>query len=173
MTPTGEEWLKTTCMSALSSLVRLQNRYFSRLAFLLGDLLRLLENCILQGVNCFPFFLHPTMSVEFEKWADIEGLARIGVACLQLLLQEAGPRFTGEIWDQVTACVVRLFDSSTPLELLACRRYFLDYQAFSDSEDDGNEVGFSTLFVVSVSFQVSEHSWLACSRKVTCHPRTR
>jgi hypothetical protein len=80
---------------------------------------------------------------------DIEGLARIGVACLQLLLQEAGPRFTGEIWDQVTACVVRLFDSSTPLELLACRRYFLDYQAFSDSEDDGNEVctAFPALFV--------------------------
>lgn len=51
MTPTGEEWLKTTCMTALSSLVRLQNRFFSRLAFLLGDLFKLLENCILQGTS--------------------------------------------------------------------------------------------------------------------------
>jgi hypothetical protein len=42
-------WLKTTCMSALSSLVRLQARFSSRLAFLFPDLLKLLENCISQG----------------------------------------------------------------------------------------------------------------------------
>lgn len=59
MTETGEEWLKTTCMSALSSLVRLQNRFFGRLAFLLSDLLKLLENCILQGLSmcCCPLLL--------------------------------------------------------------------------------------------------------------------
>jgi hypothetical protein len=42
-------WLKTTCMSALSSLVRLQARFSGRLAFLFPDLLKLLENCISQG----------------------------------------------------------------------------------------------------------------------------
>ena len=71
--------------------------------------------------------------------ADIEGLARIGVACLQLLLSEAGPRFTPDIWDIIVGSVVRLFDSSTPLELLACRRYFLDYQPFSDSEGSSDD----------------------------------
>jgi hypothetical protein len=47
-------WLKTTCMSALSSLVRLQTRFSSRLAFLLPDLLTLLESCISQGVALSP-----------------------------------------------------------------------------------------------------------------------
>jgi hypothetical protein len=42
-------WIKTTCMAALSSFVRLQNRFFGRLSFLLPDLLKLLENCITQG----------------------------------------------------------------------------------------------------------------------------
>ena len=88
--------------------------------------------------NCFP-------AARFLV-ADIEGLARIGVACLQLLLQEAGPRFTPDIWDMAIACLVRLFDASTPLELLACRRYFLEFQAFSDSEASDDDVRTAGLF---------------------------
>lgn len=85
--------------------------------------------------------------------ADIEGLARIGVACLQLLLSEAGPRFTPDIWDMIVGSVVRLFDASTPLELLACRRYFLDYQPFSDSEgssdDEVSSIAFYLCLLIS------------------------
>lgn len=54
-------WLKTTCMSALSSLVRLQARFSTRLAFLFPDLLKLLENCISQGMWSCLSFLHPPL----------------------------------------------------------------------------------------------------------------
>lgn len=97
--------------------------------------------------------------------ADIEGLARIGVACLQLLLSEAGPRFTPEIWDMVVASIVRLFDASTPLELLACRRYFLDYQQFSDSDDDSDNEVRTRRLVSFVSFTSGVVHVCLCKRR--------
>lgn len=98
------EWLRTTCMPALSSLVRLQNRYFTRLSFLLMPLLRLIESCIDQ---------------------EIEGLARIGVACLRQLLAEAGPRFDTTTWQQVCNSLKVLFKACTPTPLLTSRRVLL------------------------------------------------
>eukprot|EP01138_Halocafeteria_seosinensis_P008060 gb/GECG01008236.1/.p1 GENE.gb/GECG01008236.1/~~gb/GECG01008236.1/.p1 ORF type:complete len:1924 (+),score=268.60 gb/GECG01008236.1/:1-5772(+) len=102
--PEDQSWLKTTCMAALSSLVRLQARFFNRQTFLLPELLKLLENCINQ---------------------DIEGLARIGVACLQILLSEAGPRFTREIWSSVIETLRNLFTETLPTDLLEARDTFL------------------------------------------------
>ena len=93
-------WLKTTCMAALSSLVRLQIKFFGRLHPQLPSLLQLLKRTIHQ---------------------DIEGLARIGVACLQLLLAEAGGRFDADVWDQITATLADLFARCTPQSLLDAR----------------------------------------------------
>jgi hypothetical protein len=55
--------------------------------------------------------------------AEIEGLARIGVACLQLLLVEAGNRFDVSIWTQVCDLIGRLFSESTPHELIAAKQF--------------------------------------------------
>ena len=93
-------WLKTTCMAALSSLVRLQVKFFGRLQPLLPALLALLQRTIAQ---------------------DIEGLARIGVACFQLLLAEAHERFDGEVWEQVTVAMGHMFQACTPHDLLSSR----------------------------------------------------
>ena len=98
------EWLRTTCMPALSSLVRLQTRFFRRLRPLLPSLLSLIESCIDQ---------------------EIEGLARIGVACLRQLLAEGGPRFDTAAWDAVTAGLARLFAACTPTPLVAAREVLL------------------------------------------------
>ena len=54
--------------------------------------------------------------------ADVEGLARIGVACLQLLIVETGSKFDAATWNLVCSTLVRLFKSSTPHELLPARR---------------------------------------------------
>lgn len=45
-------WLRTTCMPALSSLVRLQTRFFTRLNFLLPQLFGLIESCVDQVCGC-------------------------------------------------------------------------------------------------------------------------
>jgi len=109
------EWLRTTCMPALSSLVRLQSRFFTRLHFLLPALCRLIESCIDQ---------------------EIEGLARIGVACLRLLLAEAGPRFNTSTWQLITSTLKRLFKACTPAPLLESRKLLLGIEDDSDEEDD-------------------------------------
>ena len=93
-------WLKTTCMAALSSLVRLQVKFFGRLQPLLPSLLALLQRTIAQ---------------------DIEGLARIGVACFQLLLAEAHERFDADVWEQVTLSMSNMFQACTPHDLLSSR----------------------------------------------------
>lgn len=108
------EWLSTTCMASLSALVRLQGRFFARNEELLQPLLQLIENCIDQ---------------------DIEGLARIGVACFRLLLAEAGPRFNEYAWDLTTSALVRLFTLTTPNDLLAARRKLLGATAEEEAAD--------------------------------------
>ena len=46
-----DEWLTTTCLNAMDSFIALFSHYFSRLSFLLSDLVALLDNCIVQGVT--------------------------------------------------------------------------------------------------------------------------
>ncbi len=55
----------------------------------------------------------------------MEGLARIGVSCLQLLVLEAGDRFDETIWTSVCDTLSRVFSESTPHELLSCRQYLI------------------------------------------------
>ena len=113
------EWLRTTCKPALSSLVRLHIRFFNRLEFLLPDLLALLERTIDQ---------------------EIEGLARIGLACLEILLSEAGNFFDGPTWSRVCQCLQRLFDKNTPYDLMRAKEVLVgvradpQYLGYDDSE---------------------------------------
>ena len=46
-----QSWLDTTAMTALASLIRLFSQYFDAVAFLLSDVLELLESCINQGTS--------------------------------------------------------------------------------------------------------------------------
>ena len=66
---------------------------------------------------------------------DIEGLARIGVACFRLLLAEAGPRFNENAWDLTTAALVRLFALTTPKDLIAARRKLLGATAEEEAAE--------------------------------------
>lgn len=43
------EWLNTSCLTALHMVVNLFSQYFSTLSFMLHDILDLLVTCILQG----------------------------------------------------------------------------------------------------------------------------
>lgn len=63
--------------------------------------------------------------------ADVEGLARIGVACLQLLLVETGSKFDEGMWHLLCSTLTRLFEDSTPHELISSRSCFPSCQ-----EDD-------------------------------------
>jgi brefeldin A-inhibited guanine nucleotide-exchange protein len=85
----------------LEQLVLLQSKFFVQLQFLLPELLSLLESCIDQ---------------------DSEGLARIGVSSLQLLLRQGGPVFDAGAWDHVVGTLERLFAASTPQALFDSRR---------------------------------------------------
>ncbi len=117
-------WLKTTCMPALTALVRLHAHAFRRLEPLLPNLLSLLEACADQ---------------------EIEGLARIGVACFRVLLEEAAPRFGPAPWALVVASLRRLFEASRPRSLVDCREFLLGGPAaFSDDEADDHEAASAT-----------------------------
>jgi hypothetical protein len=67
---------------------------------------------------------------------EVEGLARIGVSCLQLLVIEAGGRFDAAVWTLLCATLARVFDESTPHELLSCKQYFVSTGALTASTPD-------------------------------------
>ena len=110
----AHDWLATTCLPALAALVRLQARFFARQGLLLEPLLGIIGHCIDQ---------------------DIEGLARIGVACLRLLLAEMGPRFDAHAWNSVAKSLVHLFEATTPKALLAARRVLIGATAEEKATD--------------------------------------
>jgi Sec7-like guanine-nucleotide exchange factor len=129
------EWLRTTCLPALSSLVKVQSRFFKRLHFLLPALLRLIEACVDQ---------------------EIEGLARIGVASLRLLLADAGSMFETETWTIVCSSLARLFRSCTPIALQEARKHLLGKETFDPVETESAEVNIeSVLMLPSTSTAVS------------------
>ena len=68
--------------------------------------------------------------------AEVEGLARIGVSCLQLLVVEAGGRFDAAVWTLVCDTLSRVFEESTPHELLSCKQFFVSTGALSPSSLD-------------------------------------
>lgn len=71
--------------------------------------------------------------LHFHAPTEVEGLARIGVSSLQLLIGEAGTRFDAAVWNQVCSTLVRVFDASTPHELLSCKQFFVSSGAMRPS----------------------------------------
>ena len=97
-----EEWLQTTCQDALNSVVSLfaKKESFGQLKFLLPVVFRLLEDCI----------VHPNQL-----------LARKGVACLKILLVEAGTNFDHDTWDMTVNKVADMFAKTTPEQLMSAK----------------------------------------------------
>jgi len=86
-----------TCLAALTALVRLFGSNLASLAFLLDDVLRLIEKCIQH---------------------DTEAVARIGVEGFKQLLLQTGKNLDAESWQKVTSSILKLFNDSMPTELM-------------------------------------------------------
>ncbi|CAE8639249.1 unnamed protein product, partial [Polarella glacialis] len=86
-----------TCLEALTQLNRLFEAHLDSLAFLLEDVLRLIQNCIQH---------------------EYEALARIGVEGLKQLLNGTGKKLKPESWQKVTKSILLLFRDSMPTKLM-------------------------------------------------------
>jgi len=90
------EWLTTTCLLALNSLIELFSAFFMDISFLLSDFLTLLVSCILQ---------------------ENESLARIGATCFLQLVMTNGNKFDEEMWSLVCIRLSHILENNSPLEL--------------------------------------------------------
>mmetsp|Transcript_53139 Transcript_53139/g.95363 ORF Transcript_53139/g.95363 Transcript_53139/m.95363 type:complete len:1752 (+) Transcript_53139:149-5404(+) len=86
-----------TCLAALTHLVRLFDAHIDALAFLLDDVLRLIQNCIQH---------------------EFEAVARIGVEGFKQLLLLSGKKLKPESWQKVTRSILSLFRDSMPTKLM-------------------------------------------------------
>jgi len=87
----------STCLQALTALVRLVDEHLALLSFLMDDVLKLIRNCITH---------------------DTESLARIGVEGFKQLLLLAGRKMDQTSWAKVTVCIKELFANSMPKQLM-------------------------------------------------------
>jgi len=143
----AEEWLRTTCMPALSSLIKLHSRFFARLHTLSPSLLSLIECCIDQ---------------------EIEGLARIGCSCFRLFLAVVGPRFTQDTWGMITATLQRLFAVTEPRALFESRRLLLGPTEEEKEEEAkrAREVAAATAAAAAAAIEAKEAELEALTAEV-------
>ena len=92
------QWLQTTCLEALSSLIQLFTRFYPTTHFLLPELVRLLSGCIQQ---------------------ENEVLAKLGVECFGLLMKEGARHWSvGSTWIVLEA-VMDIIKRTLPTALLS------------------------------------------------------
>lgn len=95
------EWMTTTCNHALYAIVDVFTQYFDMLGpLLLRDLFQQLHWCVQQ---------------------DNEQLARSGTNCLENLVISNGLKFSAVTWDETCECMLNIFRSTQPVELLKWR----------------------------------------------------
>lgn len=92
------EWMTTTCNHALYAIVDVFTQYFD----VLGPLL--LEELYSQ--------LHWCVQQENEQ------LARSGTNCLENLVNSNGHKFNESTWDKTCQCILDIFNSTVPSQLL-------------------------------------------------------
>jgi len=112
------EWLTTTCLLALNSLIELFSAFFMDISFLLGEFLNLLVSCILQ---------------------ENESLARIGATCFLQLVMTNGAKFDEQMWSLVCNKLSHILENNSPSELTAkplseAQRHFSESSNGSESE---------------------------------------
>ncbi|XP_037068688.1 brefeldin A-inhibited guanine nucleotide-exchange protein 2-like [Pollicipes pollicipes] len=95
------EWMTTTCNHALYAIIDVFTQYHDTLQpILLEPLYSQLHWCVRQ---------------------DNEQLARSGTNCLENLVISNGVKFRPETWDQTCACMLDIFNSTIPHQLLTWR----------------------------------------------------
>jgi len=99
-TPNSLNWLKTTCLKAMTKVVEIFAQFQSKLKSLLPQVLALIQSCISQG------------NVD---------LARIGIQCWGQLMSIAGGKFDDGDWTLVIRYLHSLFEMTLPHELQAPR----------------------------------------------------
>ncbi|XP_058123944.1 brefeldin A-inhibited guanine nucleotide-exchange protein 2 [Anopheles ziemanni] len=92
------EWMTTTCNHALYAIIDVFTQYFDMLGpMLLADLYCQLHWCVQQ---------------------NNEQLARSGTNCLENLVISNGLKFGEDTWDKTCQCMLDIFNSTLPRELL-------------------------------------------------------
>uniref|UniRef100_A0AAR2KGJ6 SEC7 domain-containing protein n=1 Tax=Pygocentrus nattereri TaxID=42514 RepID=A0AAR2KGJ6_PYGNA len=95
------EWMTTTCNHALYAICDVFTQFYEPLSeVLLADVFAQLQWCVKQ---------------------DNEQLARSGTNCLENLVIQNGEKFTAEVWDITCACMLEIFQSTSPHALLTWR----------------------------------------------------
>uniref|UniRef100_A0A4W4GKJ3 SEC7 domain-containing protein n=1 Tax=Electrophorus electricus TaxID=8005 RepID=A0A4W4GKJ3_ELEEL len=95
------EWMTTTCNHALYAICDVFSQFYEPLSeVLLADVFAQLQWCVKQ---------------------DNEQLARSGTNCLENLVIQNGEKFSAEVWDVTCACMLEIFQSTSPHALLTWR----------------------------------------------------
>uniref|UniRef100_A0A4W4GKC9 SEC7 domain-containing protein n=1 Tax=Electrophorus electricus TaxID=8005 RepID=A0A4W4GKC9_ELEEL len=88
------EWMTTTCNHALYAICDVFSQFYEPLSeVLLADVFAQLQWCVKQ---------------------DNEQLARSGTNCLENLVIQNGEKFSAEVWDVTCACMLEIFQSTSP-----------------------------------------------------------
>lgn len=100
------EWMTTTCNHALYAIIDVFTQYFDVLGtLLLSDLYVQLHWCVQQ---------------------NNEQLARSGTNCLENLVISNGLKFTEDTWDKTCKCMLDIFQSTLPRDLLTWKPSAID-----------------------------------------------
>uniref|UniRef100_A0A671QPD9 Brefeldin A-inhibited guanine nucleotide-exchange protein 2-like n=1 Tax=Sinocyclocheilus anshuiensis TaxID=1608454 RepID=A0A671QPD9_9TELE len=95
------EWMTTTCNHALYAICDVFTQFYEPLSeVLLADIFAQLQWCVKQ---------------------DNEQLARSGTNCLENLVILNGEKFSPEVWDVTCACMLDIFQTTSPHVLLTWR----------------------------------------------------
>uniref|UniRef100_A0A671K6L9 Brefeldin A-inhibited guanine nucleotide-exchange protein 2-like n=1 Tax=Sinocyclocheilus anshuiensis TaxID=1608454 RepID=A0A671K6L9_9TELE len=95
------EWMTTTCNHALYAICDVFTQFYEPLSeVLLADIFAQLQWCVKQ---------------------DNEQLARSGTNCLENLVILNGEKFSSEVWDVTCACMLDIFQTTSPHALLTWR----------------------------------------------------
>ncbi|XP_065921136.1 brefeldin A-inhibited guanine nucleotide-exchange protein 1 isoform X3 [Magallana gigas] len=116
------EWMTTTCNHALYAIVDVFTQYYEILSpVLLTELYNQLHWCVKQ---------------------DNEQLARSGTNCLENLVISNGAKFSSSVWHQTCSCMLDIFRSTIPTNLLTWRPDTAESASMvssRDSEPDADE----------------------------------
>ena len=132
------EWMTTTCNHALYAIVDVFTQYYDVLnPILMDELYDQLKWCVQQGTvkpNCYAVFLR-SFALEkltcqsclaitllgFLSVSDNEQLARSGTNCLENLVISNGMKFSDSVWNKTCACMLTIFQTTIPNNLLSWR----------------------------------------------------
>ncbi|KAM9785485.1 brefeldin A-inhibited guanine nucleotide-exchange protein 2 [Neosynchiropus ocellatus] len=112
------EWMTTTCNHALYAICDVFTQFYEPLSeILLVDIFTQLQWCVRQ---------------------DNEQLARSGTNCLENLVILNGEKFSPEVWNITCACMLEIFQNTSPQVLLTWRPAGQDEEAADNKHFDAD-----------------------------------